>query len=306
MKARKDIYAIFISLLLILHTSFSTPYVLAPSPVALPDQFIGEVFPNCTLPLKLSHTSTFITVNATKSLKKVNISFNANYTIFNHGNIKTLTTILPFSLALNITKFTVEVYTDNTQIPYDLFTIPTWSKKLTEIDIYFLPRSVNIYPITFIRTNITLFRNSFLVIRYQFKSILENPLDSRDFFFIMYYLGTSQKWINNTTGKVELQVYGKQPIFSTVYYNINQLPDISRPHIVELTGGKSFSYEWDNINISRMSVGMRFYRELTPFEKFVDIMDLDNSYTWVILISIAVFIVGTIFIMKNRKKRKNI
>ncbi|MFX1571183.1 MAG: hypothetical protein ACFFB0_00370 [Promethearchaeota archaeon] len=306
MKTQKKIYAILFSFILFLHASISTPYVSAPNPAPLPDQIIGEIFPNCTLPLQLSHTSTLITINTTKSLRKASISFNANYTISNHGNTNTVTVILPFSLALNITEFTVQILTNQTQIPYDLFDIPTWKTNFAKVDIYFLPRSVNIYPLTFIKSNITFLRNSTLIIRYQFKSLLENPLDSRDFFFLMYYLGTSQKWIGNTTGRVELQVYGKQPIFSTAYYKVDQIPNVSGPYVIEFNGGKTFAYEWDNINIFRMSVGMRFYRELTTLEKFIDIMALDNSYTWVIFIIIAVFIVGIVFIIKYQKKRKNI
>ncbi|MEE9376543.1 MAG: hypothetical protein V3V33_00725, partial [Candidatus Lokiarchaeia archaeon] len=71
---------------------------------------------------------------------------------------------------------------------------------MTEIDISFIPRSMNFYPTTFIKSNVTLLKNSSLVIRYQISGSMSNPLDSRDLFYIAYYLGTSQKWIGNTTG----------------------------------------------------------------------------------------------------------
>ncbi|MHA2197637.1 MAG: hypothetical protein ACXABO_18780, partial [Promethearchaeota archaeon] len=69
----KKIRIIFISYLF-LNLTFSNINVSAP-PAPVPDQFIAEIFPNCTLPLQLSHTNTIITFNATNFPNKLGISF---------------------------------------------------------------------------------------------------------------------------------------------------------------------------------------------------------------------------------------
>jgi len=173
-----------------------------------------------------------------------------------------------------------------------------WNENATEIEIYYLPGPFDKYPIRFIRSNVTLFKNSTLIIRYHFSGLMSNPLDSRDVFYIQYYLGSSQEWIRNTTGRIEFRIYGRQPIFNFGWCHSHE--------VIDIDGGQSFICEWNNVEIQRVVVGLRYYRELTPFEKFIDILALDNFYTWVIFITIAVFIVGIVFIIKNQKKRKSI
>ncbi|MEE9376472.1 MAG: hypothetical protein V3V33_00365, partial [Candidatus Lokiarchaeia archaeon] len=243
MKARKQISFLIIMIFLTLNYSICVPDVSAtfPSFPSSSDQFIGEIFPNCTLPLGLSHSNTIITVNATKSLKNVGITFDANYTIYNPENTTTITVIVPFSLAVD--KLTFEVYADNTHIDYDLFNASPWNENITEINIYYLPGPFDKYPITLIKSNVTLLKNDTSVIRYHFSGLMSNPLDSRDVFFIAYFLGSSLEWIGNTTGKIELIAYGKQPVFT--YSVVDNIP----PQLIVIDGGQSFICEWNDIEI---------------------------------------------------------
>ncbi|MEE9379060.1 MAG: hypothetical protein V3V33_13595, partial [Candidatus Lokiarchaeia archaeon] len=140
--------------------------------------------------------------------------------------------------------------------------------------------------------------NSSLVIRYQISGSMSNPLDSRDLFYIAYYLGTSQKWIGNTTGRVELRVYGKEPVFG-------RMGTILAPcQLVDIIGGKSSICEWNNTKNPCMNVGIRYYREATPFEIFLNIIGWNIGTIRLIYITIPIIIIGLVIIRKKRKKRK--
>ena len=115
MKTRKQISSFIIASLLVFNFSIMNINI-ATSIAPAPDQFIAEIFPNSTLPLQLSHINTIISFNATDFSNKIDINFDANYTIFNPGNTTTIPIILPFSLAKNVSNFMFEVYANNTQI----------------------------------------------------------------------------------------------------------------------------------------------------------------------------------------------
>ena len=288
MKAHKHIFSIIIVSFLILSFSIGTPPV-AGSIAPLPDQFIAEIFPNSTLPLQLTQTNTIISFNATDFPNKIGINFDANYTIYNSENTTTISVILPFSLAIDINDFMFDIYANNTQITYDIFNVSPWNENITEIDINFY--IIEAYPITLIKSYITLLKNSNSVIRYRFNGSMNNPLDSRDLLYIIYTLGTSQEWIGNTTGRIELRIYGKQPILSMRNFAFQY-------DYVDISGGKSFSCEWDNIKIPFMDVGVKYYRETSPFEEFMKIW----GFNLLIYIGIALIIIVVVIKRKKRKK----
>jgi len=289
-KKHKKIIYIIVTLYFLLDLSISIPNVSAPPPAPKPDQFIAEIFPNSTLPLQLIYTNTVITFNATDFSNKIDIYFDANYSIYNPENTTIVPAILPFSLATNISNFMFDVHVNNTHNSYDLFSVFPWNENITEINVN-LP-VIDIYPIALIRTNVTLLKNSTSVIRYCFSGSISNPLDSRELFYIVYSLGTSQDWIENTTGKVELRVYGKEPVFVTSGNPPNHL----FPQYVDINGGKSFSYEWNNINTFVMDVGVQYYAATE--DGFIIIIIVNIS----IYIAIAIIIILVIIIRKNRKK----
>ncbi len=290
MKAHKHVFSIIIVSFLILSFSITTPPVTV-SIAPVPDQFIAEIFTNSTLPLQLSHTNTIISFNATDFPKKIDINLDANYTIFNQENTTSIPIILPFSLAKNVTDFMFEVHVNNTQILFDLLSISPWNENITEIDVH-LAWFIEKYPIILIRNNVTLLKNSTSVIRYHFSGSMSNPLDSSDLFYIVHHLGTSQEWIGNTTGRVELRVYGKQPVYGRGGYNLAPC------QLVDIFGGKSYICEWTNTKSPWMDTGIRFYREVSPFEEFMKIWGFNP------LMYIGIVIIIIIVVIRRKKWRK--
>lgn len=292
MKVFRFISLIIITLFLI--QTFPTIIPNAKASIApKPDQFIAEIFPNKALPLQLSHTNTIVKFNATNFPNELGLNFDANYTIYNQENTTTIPLILPFSLAININDFMFEVQLNETQIPYSLLSVSPWNENITEVNIR-LPGFIETYPINLVRSNVTLFKNSSSVVRYQFRGTMNNPLASRDLIYIIYSLGTSPEWLGNTTGRVELRVYGKQPIFSTSGGNLINLT----PKNVDIVGGKSFSYEWYNIQIPWGNVGIKYYRDTSTLGELIISIILN------LLISIAIASAITVVILRRRKIKK--
>jgi len=287
----------FLSLIIILLFLIQYYPIIIPNAQASiapgPDQFIAEIFPNKTLPLQLSHTNTIVKFNATDFFNKIDINFDANYTIYNQENTTTIPLILPFSLAINIGDIIFDVRVNNTQIPYDLVSVSSWNENITEVNIR-LPGFIETYPINLIRSNVTLFKNSSSVVRYQFRGTMNNPLASRDLLYIVYSLGTSQEWIDNTTGRVELRVYGTQPIFSTTGYDLI----ILTPKHVGIVGGISFSYEWYDIQIPWGNVGIKYYRDTSTVGELIISIILN------LLIYIAIASAITVVILRRRKRER--
>ena len=244
--------------------------------------------------MQLIYTNTIITFDATDFSHKIDINFDANYTIHNPENATIIPVIVPFSLAVNISQLTIEVHANETQIPYDLFVASPWNESMTEIDVSLFIRFMDMYPIIFIRSNVSLLKNSSSVLRYQINGSISNPLDFRDLSYFIYHLGTSQEWIGNTTGKVELKTYGKQPVFG-IRGSLCSL-EFERCDLIDINGGSSFRYEWNNRPILEGDIEINYY---APAEdRFIIIIIVNIS----IYIAIAVIIILVLVIRKNRKK----
>lgn len=292
MMVRKRSYLVFIPLFLILNFWISTPNVSAPPPPS-PDQFIAEIFLNSTAPLQLSYTNTIITFNNADLSNKIDIGFDTNYTIYNQENTTTLTVIQPISLAVNTSEITFEVFANNTPISHDLINVSPWNENITAIDIQ-LAWFVEIYPITLIRSNITLLKNSTSIIRYRYSFSNHNPFEIRDIFYLVYHLGTSQEWIGDTTGRVELRVYGNQPVFGTTGTGTIQ------SRVVDIIGGRSFICEWNNTVNLLVDIGARFYRGASPFVEMMEII----GFAFPISMTVAGIIIIVLIRSKDRKKRE--
>jgi hypothetical protein len=269
LKASKLILSLFITIFLVQNVYINIPKVVAPIE-PLPDQFIAEIFPNCSSPLQLSHTNTLITINATGSSNTISIDFDANYTIFNPENTTKVPLVVLFSLAIDIADLVFEVHANNTQLPYDLFSTTTWDENITAVDIYWLSGwnglpTFYANPVIFVRSNVTLFKNSTSVMRYQISSPMNNFFDAKGVIYIAYYLGTSQEWIGNNTGRVELRVYGKEPgyIQHEIGTNIISAGNYS---YININGGKSLSFEWYNIRLPCGDIGFKYDKIPAPFE----------------------------------------
>lgn len=255
-------------------------------------------YTNCTLPLKLIHTDTIITFDAYDFPRNINIYFKANYTIFNSGDTTKISFILPFSLAIHGVNPIIDVLANNTHISYDLFDATPWNENLTDIDVSFLPRWINIYPITLIRSNITLLNNSTVVLQYNFSCSLSSFFPSGDETLITYYLGSWQGWNGTTGGRLELIAYGKEPIFSPSSWGGGGDFSIN-PKYVEIEGGRSFSYDWFNIKSPLGSVGARYYKTTQQIEIIWNII----VFQLLPFIGIAIIVI-IVVVRKKRNKRE--
>jgi len=293
MKNRKQIFTVFMLSLLILNFSNSFPNVIAPRPATSPDQFIGEIFPNSTLGLQLIRTKTLITINATDFYNKIDINFDSNYTIYNPDYETTIQFIVPFSFATNITNFNFEIHANNIQVPYNLYNTTPWNENITDIDIHFLSGS-EVYPIILIISNVVLPENSTSVIRYQITG-LSTPFNSKKKFFMAYYLGTSQEWIGNKTGRIEIKLYAKQPVIFKG--TCPEMMCISN----SLNEGQFTVCKWNNIQNPPAYIYIGFNYEILGGQTF------DLSREIIISISIlGLILILTLLLFLLRKRRINI
>ncbi len=299
MKIRRQIFSFIIALLLIFN--FSIIKIDIANSIALgPSQFIAEIFPNCTLPLQLTYTNTIIDIDATDLNNKNDFQFDANYTLYNPENTATVPLMIPISLKIDISKFTFEVFANNSQIQYDLFSTTTWNENITAVDVYWLPPGLDITerynnPVTFIRTNVTLFKNSTSVIRYRFNGSVNTHFDANNFFYIAYYIGTSQEWIGNTTGRTIFTVYGKQPEFPTG----GDIIELGNSTYVKFDGGGSLFYKWFNAYHPRGYIGVGYGKE-----GITVIMEIMLFLLPFLIVAIVVILV--IILSKKRKRVANI
>lgn len=302
MKRRKQMFSNIITVFLILNYSFSVPNVVGPPPPPRPEQFIAEIFPNCTTLLHLVQSNVVLTVNATDFPNKMDISFDANYTLFNPNNTTTILIIAPFSLAINITSATFNVKMNDTHLPFDMLSFSKEFANITEINSDFLPFFISLYPITLIMFNSTLLKNTTSVIRWQLTGSISNPFpfEFRDEFFLVYHLATSLAWNGNTTGTVELKVYGKEPAFSQIVQAFLTI----HPRVSHIDGGKSFICKWNDLQITSYSIGFVYYSNSYPsIDSWVDLI---IRIAYILLIFSPILIVIIVLVILTKRKRKKL
>lgn len=293
MTAQKQLVSIFIILGLLLNISISIPNVSAP-PAPIPNQFIAEIFPNSTLQLRLIDTNTILTLDAVDFPNKINMKFDANYTIHNPGDYTIIPVIVPFSLAVNYSQLTIEVHENDTQIPYDLFLASPWNARIIEINVSLFTRFVDMYPIIFIRNNISLPKNSNSTLRYQINGSISNPIDLRDLFYFIYHVGTSQRWFGNTTRDLEIKTYGKQPIINRGGSAVSL--KLEYGDLIDINGGKFYRWEWNNNQNFEGDFGVKYYKAVENGSRFIIIINIS------VYIAVAIIITLYLIIRKNRKK----
>lgn len=293
-KKNKLFSSIFIVLLFLTNFIISIPKITAPPPPSLPDQFIGEILPNRTLSLNLLNSNVVITINSIDYPDKIGINFDANYTFFNPENNSNIRLILPFSLGIEVIKSNFNVKLNKTQIDFDLYNFTVGTVNITEIDLDFISMFLIHNPITLIQCNLTILENETYTIRYKFSGLINNPLNSWDGLFMVYYLNTSKTWYGNTTGRVEFRVYGKLPVFSTMGYYDGEV------QVFDISGGKSAIWDWNNIKMNMLAIGIRYDERFYSLLGVWDILFIitGNVAFWII------FIISIIIIWRKRRIRK--
>ena len=295
-KKNKRLKASILSMLFV----FSSFVIIAPKILTYsssgplqPDQFIGEILPNQTSILKLLKSNAVITINSTNYPDIIGIEFNANYTIYSPENGINLSLILPFSLGIQIDKANFNVKLNETQIEFDLYNFTDRSINDTENGLDFSSIFLIHNPIILITCNFTTLENESYTIGYKFNGVLNNPLVSQDVLTLAYYLNTSKIWLGNTTGRVEFQVYGKNPTFFTMgnsFVNIN-------PQILNTLEGKSCIWDWTNIKIDTSAIGIVYDETHNPDYGFW-ISIILNIIFYTIIVSVIIFVII------RRKSRK--
>jgi hypothetical protein len=278
--------SLIIILFLFISFIIGIPKISAPPPPSLPDQVIGEILPNKTLSLNLLKSNVLITINSSSYPNIIGFEFNANYTIFNPGIDTNLKLALPFSLGIEVDESNFEVKVNETKIEFDLSNFTGSSMNDTEIDLDFFP----IYnPIKLIQCNISTLENTSYIIGYKFHGLIINPLIDQDVLFLTYYLNSSKTWKGNTTGKAEFRVYGKIPVFSTMGYSSGD----THPQIFDIIGGKSCIWEWTNIKMNMLAIGICYDERYYPYPILG---------SWDIVISIMIIIIVVAIILSLWKK----
>jgi hypothetical protein len=263
------------------------------SPPPIPDQFIADIFPkNNNTDIQLLNASSIITLNATDLIKEIGVTYNGTYTLFNPKNITNLTISLPFSLCLNVINTTFGVFVNDTQVPFEIVSITDENLITMGVDINIIPSLAVHCPITLITSNLTLMDNNTYVVKYQFKNTIPKPLSFRNLFFLVHSSDTVKLWNGNATERVELNVVGGNPIFSRT----GHFEDL--PEILDIEGGKRYTFEWSDSQNSTIQIGIRFYGsslEISP-EKIV--LFVLNSLALGAITSVIV-----LWIIRCKKKR---
>ena len=280
------------SIILFLFVSFiiGTPKINALLPPPLPDQVIGEMLPNKTLSLNLLKSNVLISINSSRYPNIIEFEFDANYTIFNPGIDSNLKLILPFSLGIEVDESNFELKLNETNIGFDLYNFTGSSINDTEIDLDFISRFPIYNPIKLLQCNITTLENTSYTVEYKFHDLMSNPLNDQNMLFLAYCLNSSKTWNGNTTGIVEFRVYGKIPVFSTMGVSLRDI----NPQVFNIIGGKSCIWEWTNIKMTDLAIGIYYDERYYP-------SPIIGSWETVISI-IIIIIVSTIILSIIRKR----
>ena len=134
------------------------------------------------------------------------------------------------------------------------------------VNIDFIPAFDFHCPITLITSNLTLLENKTYVVKYQFEGSIPKPLSFRNLFYMIYSSDTAKLWKGNATERVELKVFGGNPIFG-ITGNQEGLPQM-----LDIAGGKMYIYEWNNAQNYTVQIGITFYGstpEFIPIELIV-------------------------------------
>ena len=291
---RKSKSYLLLLILFLTNSIISIPKVSAPPPPPpLLDQFIGELLSNRTLSLNLINSNVLITINSTNYPEKIGLNFDADYTIFNPENNTNIKLGLPFSLGFDVIKSNFQVRLNKTQIDFNLCNFTTETVNETKFDLDFISRFYIPNPITLIQSNFTILENATYSIGYKFSGVMNNPINSiRDTLSLFYYLNTSKVWNGNTTGRVEFRIYGTIPTFAMTYHSY--YPEVQ---IIEIIGGKSASWEWNNRKMKMLAVGICYdERSYSPFDMWFYI-----NIAFYVLIGVTIII-----IISKRKSKRNL
>jgi hypothetical protein len=254
--------------------------------ISVDNRGTGSFFPveNCSL--IMTYANVAFDVNYPDIFNNIDLSFNANYTIYNPNDSLNITLIAPFSTSFNNLESTCSIKIAENNIPfnvkeYDFYDFP-W-----DIDLYLYLDEYSQTRRKFIIFNASIANNSSIKIEFEFKAVLSNKFyDSNDILRIFYDVGTSRTWNGTITEQVEFRVKGKLPEDFSDYCIIS-----------ESANGKSYAWEWENERIMINSVFISYKNPWSTFRRLLP---------FIIFPSMVLVPIIIVLISRRRKKRKSI
>jgi len=209
-----------------------------PVPVLDYDNELGGLMPatNVTLGMPLSNVT--IDVNASNTSAFL-LNVDGEYTILNSGNTSNITIAAPFSSLISIDNSSVSITANGSNIPWAVVSNApvNWNWSIYEFG-----------SMQFFISNLSMPANSSCLLRYQFNGLMSyvvgNTVFRTEVTEIIYDIGTSRSWYGNTSETVTMNVVGIQP--TSCYTGYPGTP----PIISNITGGKSYTWAWNDQKIS--------------------------------------------------------
>jgi hypothetical protein len=215
------------------------------------------------------------------------MTFNGNYTLFNHGEKINISIAAPF---LFPPTNNCKIIVNNTITPYILLyqsqmDMDPWKQYLVNIT------GIKLDEYFWLICNISISENSSLEMKYQFTTTgdIYNPKWGR--YYLIYDVGTSRLWNGNITEYINMNVHGEPP--NTIYYE-------EKCCIFDICDGRRYSWNWDNEIMNVNYVGVSYYFGNDPNNDFPDLMAL-IAYTLILVFLIGLPILITQHI-RNKKR----
>ena len=213
----------------------------------------------------MSNAYVLIEIDATNPSSHFELDFMGNYTIFNPNNSTNVTIAAPFSpemFGMNHTTINDILYENGSFTgPVQIEMPEVISNCTIKINDSIIPYEIFVYsperdfPWTVLHMigllcNITLPKNSSVVLEYSFNTYLATPSHYDGYYIeFMYFVGSSQTWDGNITETVEFRVKGAQPDRA---YSWRMEPDYTYGKdciISNIEDGRSYLWEWKDVRI---------------------------------------------------------
>ncbi|MHA2391864.1 MAG: hypothetical protein ACXAEX_07830 [Promethearchaeota archaeon] len=254
------------------------------NPLPIDTASLGVIVPKDDTSCSMTNASVIVDIDTTDLMNIINFSFSGNYTIFNSGETENITIAAPFSRMNIELDSTCNVKLNDSIISFEIIESSQLAWDL--LDDY----QVYMYDAMFLICNITIPKNSSVILEYEFNANLITNLNNLHELTIYYYVGTSRAWEGGITESVEFKVHGKIP---DEFYNNSYSSCI----VTELPDGNSYLWEWNNEIIYDSDVYIVYYGNYSynPFIIYI-------PFSIVIIIFISLFI-GTYVLYRIAKKR---
>ena len=250
---KKKIFAILLLVFVIISLSGSSVKPVFAKPLSAQRlYYAGGFIPDEGVNISLLKADVLINANTSDFNSLWEMTFNGNYTIFNHDETANITIAAPFRF-FPTNNCTITV---NGSITHYLLYF-RWEDDAEPWNQYLVNRTEIPLDYDFwLVCNISIPENHFLHISYAFSTLsVTYHLPTWGNYYLIYDVGTSQLWNGNITEEVNINVHGNLP--DTIYYE-------EKCNVQNLNDGKSYTWNWDDERIKTNFVGVSFYFNNIP------------------------------------------